>query len=230
MEWSKQVSRSIGLPIQAHEWLYAHLGSRNKNSGPRSARMGLQNIPEVLHPSLIMLIISWTISFPSPEYIIPIWPIMLHSCTALVRRADHRHNILCMAKHIEGSSRRISQNPSYAGRTGLGYIGGKGKGCIGIGKSIYWQKTVESYAYNIWWRLKTFTEGSGSGMLKREDTLALTCSLMYLYGSSMLSILIMDSFLTSTPDPMTSLRVACETLKHQNHIKWSSKCRNRAFR
>ena len=39
-------------------------------------------------------------------------------------------------------------------------------------------------------------------MLKREDTLALTCSLMYLYGSSMLSILITDSFLTSTPDPI----------------------------
>ena len=142
---------------------------------------------------------------------------MLHSCIALVRRPDHRHSILSMAKHIEGSSRRISQNPSYARSTGSGYIGSKGKACINIGNSIYRQKTVEPYAYNIWWRLKTFKEGSGSDMLKREDTLALTCSLMYLYGSSMLSILITDSFLTSTPDPIGKKR---NTGKKEQHSTW----------
>ena len=141
---------------------------------------------------------------------------MLQSCIALVHRPDHRHSILSMAKHIEGSSRRISQNPSYARSTGSGYIGGKGKACINIGNSIYRQKTVEPYAYNIWWRLKTFKEGSGSGMLKREDTLALTCSLMYLYGSSMLSILITDSFLTSTPDPIGKKR---KHRKRKNNIQ-----------
>ena len=78
-----------------------------------------------------------------------------------------------MAKQKYGSSRRISQNPSYARSTGSGYIGSKRKACINIGNSIYRQKTVEPYAYNIWWRLKTFKEGSGSDMLKREDTLAL---------------------------------------------------------
>ena len=93
---------------------------------------------------------------------------MLQSCIALVRRPDHRHSILSMAKHIEGSSRRISQHPSYARSTGSGYIGGKGKACINIGNSIYRQKTVESYAYNIWWRLKTFRERSDSDMLQKR--------------------------------------------------------------
>ena len=93
---------------------------------------------------------------------------MLQTCIALVQRPDHRHSILSMTKHIEGSSRRISQNPSYARSTGSGYIGSKGKACINIGNSIYRQKTVESYAYNIWWRLKTFRERSGSDMLQKR--------------------------------------------------------------
>ena len=38
------------------------------------------------------------------------------------------------------------------------------------------------------------------------DSRALTCSLMYLYGSSKLSIFITDSFLTSTPDPIGKKR------------------------
>ena len=48
---------------------------------------------------------------------------------------------------------------------------------------------------------KHLKKGRDQICFKREGTLALTCSLMYLYGSSMLSILITDSFLTSTPDP-----------------------------
>ena len=54
-------------------------------------------------------------------------------------------------------------------------------------------------------------------MLKREDTLALTCSLMYLYGSSMLSILITDSFLTSTPDPITGKKQVPERKNNIQH-------------
>jgi len=54
-------------------------------------------------------------------------------------------------------------------------------------------------------------------MLKREDTLALTCSLMYLYGSSMLSILITDSFLTSTPNPIGKKQ---NTGKGEQHSTW----------
>ena len=142
---------------------------------------------------------------------------MLQTCSPLVRRPDHRHHILSMAKHIEGSSRRTSQNPSYARSTGSGYIGSKGKACINIGNSIYRQKTVESYAYNIWWRLKTVKEGSRPGMLKREDTLALTCSLMYLYGSSMWSILITDSFLTLTPDPIGKTQIP---ERKEQHSTW----------
>ena len=64
---------------------------------------------------------------------------------------------------------------------------------------------------------QTVKEGSGSGMLKREDTLALTCSLMYLYGSSMLPILITDSFLTSTPDPIGKKQ---NTGKEEQHSTW----------
>ena len=54
---------------------------------------------------------------------------------------------------------------------------------------------------------------------KREGTLSLTCSLMYLYGSSMLSILITDSFLTSTPDPIGKNR---NTGKGGNTINMAS--------
>ena len=73
----------------------------------------------------------------------------------------------------KGSSDAHKPNPSYARSTGSGYIGRKRKTCINIGNSIYRQKTVEPYAYSIWWRLKTFRERSESDMLKREGTLAL---------------------------------------------------------
>ena len=42
------------------------------------------------------------------------------------------------------------------------------KACINIGNSIYRQKTVESYAYNVWWRLKTFRERSELDMLQNR--------------------------------------------------------------
>jgi hypothetical protein len=38
MDKSKQVSQSTGVPF-LHVRLYAHLGSRDKNLGPRAARM-----------------------------------------------------------------------------------------------------------------------------------------------------------------------------------------------
>ena len=123
-----------------------------------------------------------------------------------------------MAKHIKGSSRRISQNPSYARSTGSGYIGGKGKACINIGNSIYRQKTVESYAYNIWWRLKTVKEGSGPGMLKREDTLALNLFVDVLVR--IVDVVDLDHGLVPHIDSGSYNREEANTGKKEQHSTW----------
>jgi hypothetical protein len=53
MDKSKQVSQSIGVPY-LHVRLYAHLGSRDKNSVPRAARMSqTTTTPVVAHPGLL---------------------------------------------------------------------------------------------------------------------------------------------------------------------------------
>jgi hypothetical protein len=53
MDKSKQVSQSIGVPF-LHVRLYAHLGSREKNSGTRVARMSqITTTPVVAHPGLL---------------------------------------------------------------------------------------------------------------------------------------------------------------------------------
>ena len=157
-----------------------------------------------------------------------------------------------MAKHIEGSSRRISQNPSYARSTGSGYIGGKGKACINFGNSIYRQKTVESYAYNIWWRLKTFRERSESDMLQKRkyaclelfvDVLVRIVDVVdldhdlglvphidsgsYRKGRTTFNMAMMQCAYKN--DDMTRLTSWNKILKHQDHLKWSLKCLNMAF-
>jgi hypothetical protein len=53
MDKSKQVSQSMGVPY-LHVRLYAHLGSRDKNSGPRVARMSqTTTTPVAAHSDLL---------------------------------------------------------------------------------------------------------------------------------------------------------------------------------
>jgi hypothetical protein len=53
MDKSKQVSQSTGVPFLHVRW-YAHLGSRDKNSVPRAARMSqITTIRVAAHPGLL---------------------------------------------------------------------------------------------------------------------------------------------------------------------------------
>jgi hypothetical protein len=53
MDKSKQVIQSTGVPY-LHVRLYPHLGSRDKNSGPRAARMSQTTTTHVAaHPGLL---------------------------------------------------------------------------------------------------------------------------------------------------------------------------------
>jgi hypothetical protein len=62
MDKSKQVSQSTGVPY-LHVRLYAHLGSRDKNSGPRAARMSqITTTRMAAHPCLLSSFIN------SPQY------------------------------------------------------------------------------------------------------------------------------------------------------------------
>ena len=119
MEWSKQVSRSIGVP-RLHEWLYAHLGSEIKNSVPRSARMGCskhhQGIPS--KPKQFKYITNHL--KPTSTY-----HTRFISCPG--PKTGPSAQKLSMSKHMQQQQLQQTrqQNPSLARSSRSGYLGNR---------------------------------------------------------------------------------------------------------
>jgi hypothetical protein len=125
MDKSKQVSQSTGVPY-LHVRLYAHLGSRDKNSGPRAARTSQMTTSQCGSPSKPLACLKHII------VIIARHPVILDSFIALIHYQMYQSKQLSMSEHyryIKALATHTSK-PSYARSSGYWYLGDKNKTCI----------------------------------------------------------------------------------------------------